>query len=151
MRLLYFLVLSVFVIALAVKRKVTGKKGDETIENDPPANNSATITKWQYCEGCKETVNLFSMVSAAELAKMQKEGKLAKSVLEVQNLVTLICDNEYLTKFQPFIKYSCMKIMDEFRLPFLKQFEGSMSSTMMTQKLDIFERKKNICVDEVKA
>ncbi len=108
------------------------------------AVESVKITKWEYCEGCKETVSLFSQVSAAELNKMQKDGKSAKSVLAVQDLVAGICDHKSLNQFNRFIQLTCIKIMEEHQLPFLKQFEGSVSSTSVTHNSVVLEQKRKV-------
>jgi hypothetical protein len=109
-----------------------------------PTSESVKITKWEFCEGCKETVNLFSIVASTELIEMQNKGKLSSIVLAVQNLVNGICDNAYLNKFNKFVKHSCIKIMDEHQHPFLKQFEGSVSSTIVTQNSVVLNQKRKV-------
>ncbi len=113
-----------------------------TEDTEPVA--TAKITPWEYCEGCKETVNLFADVSAKALQQMQKDGEGGEGMLEIQKLISLLCDNPQLDKFNPFVKYSCMKIMDEKRLPFLTSFEGSASAATATQKGVVYERRKSV-------
>jgi hypothetical protein len=107
-------------------------------------SESVKITKWEYCEGCKETVNLFSLVTSTELGEMQKRGKSASSILAVQNLVNGICDNVHLNQFNKFVQHSCIKIMDEHQLPFLRQFEGSVSTTSVTHNSAILDQKRKV-------
>eukprot|EP01038_Epipyxis_sp_PR26KG_P004057 gene4057-5800_t len=109
------------------------------------------ITKWEYCQGCKELVNMYAMLSSSELNRMQQEGKKQSSILEANDLVAGICDRKEFEKFLPFMKYACIKIMEEYRIKFLEYFKGSTTASSMLNKADTFHKKKNICVNEVKA
>jgi hypothetical protein len=75
---------------------------------------------------------------------MQRKGISAESVLESQNLLDGICDNEQIMKFNEFVKFSCIKLLDDFGIPFLKHFEGKSSAASVLQKAETYNRKKAV-------
>ena len=106
---------------------------------------SVTVSKWEYCEGCKETVNLYTRSLSNRLETMHKTGVQPNSELTAQDLIDGICDSEDLQKFQNFVKYSCIKILNSNETYFLEQFQGISSTATVLQKALVFERKKNVC------
>ena len=108
--------------------------GSEPIE-------SVTIKSWEFCEGCKETVNLFSRVFAQELSHMNKKGVAPFSAFEAGNIVNLICDNAYFEQYVPSIKYSCINLMEKHRVEILEHFTGNASAVTVANKAQVFEKK----------
>lgn len=105
---------------------------------------SVTVSKWEYCEGCKETVTLYTRSLAKRLENMHRTGVKPNSELTAQDLIYGICDSEDLHKFQNFVKYSCIKILNANETFFLEQFQGISSPTTVLQKALVFERRKNV-------
>ncbi len=108
------------------------------------APENATIKSWEYCEGCKETVNLFSKKFAAALHTMHTSGVRAFSQFEASSVVNLICDDKHFTQFIPSLRYSCIKIMNDHSTAFLTQFQGNASSVTIANKGEVFKRKKQV-------
>jgi hypothetical protein len=138
LKVLLFTIFTVgFVSARLESKKIPIKEDDSPTEKK-------IIRPWQYCEGCKETVKLYANVTSRRLEKMQRSGVSAFSAVEAHELADLICDDNYLTSFQPFVKYSCIKIMDEHGLKLMKIFEGSFTKDLVTNKAEIFEKKRKV-------
>lgn len=111
-----------------------------------------TISKMDYCDGCKETVNLFSRVAFSEL-ESRKNDHSKGDTLVAESLVDRICDHESISHLSDSIKYACVKIMDDpdSRITLLQMFEGSTSAPGIMTKGELFRKKKEICVTELKA
>jgi hypothetical protein len=113
-------------------------------KESPTKKENVTISKWDYCQGCKEIVQLYALVSSEKLSSMQKRGVEAHQSVEANDIATEICDNHYYKKYQSSMKYSCVKILDENRQSFLTHFQGSTTSSSLLNKADIFMKKKNV-------
>lgn len=112
---------------------------------------SVTIKSWEFCEGCKQTVNLFSRIFAQELSDMNKKGVAPFSAFEAGNIINLVCDNSYFEQFVPSVKYSCINLMDKHRVQILEHFTGNASAVTVANKAQVFERKKHICISDAEA
>jgi hypothetical protein len=109
-----------------------------------PAPN-VTITAWQYCEGCKLTVDIYAQVTAKQLKLLDKLPKGEKKVLDAAKVVENLCDNQLFESYGDFGKYSCMKVLEEeHRIKFLEEFAGSTTITSMLNKKGIFEKKQKV-------
>jgi len=115
------------------------------------AEDSVTIRPWQYCEGCKHAVYLYSTVSAAELQRMYKAKVPNRSQMEAGDLAEGLCDNVYYSDFQPFLRWSCIKIMHENRVKFLEEFAGEATLANRLSNAENFRRKRHICGKHLKA
>lgn len=120
--------------------KSTGKEAPES-----------SISPWQYCFGCKETVVLYTKRTNDALIKMQKAGKPSSTMLEANSLVEGMCDSPDLSRYQPFVRWSCVKLMNEYQTKFLEKFAGEASVTNINNLSSLFKRKRQICVKETKA
>jgi hypothetical protein len=107
--------------------------------------DTATITKWQFCFGCKETVFLYLQKMYDALNAMEKTGKPPSSVLDANKISELICDDEYFKNFQPFVKFSCIKLLSDGKEKFLDNFAGATSVQTALNKAENFKRKENVC------
>ncbi len=101
---------------------------------------TATITSWQYCHGCKETVLYYLQKIYHNLQGMERAGKPSMSFVDANKLVELICDEAYFDHFQPFVKLSCIKILNEGKEQFLKHFAGGSSVQTVLNKAETFRR-----------
>lgn len=129
---------------------VGAKKKTGADEKVAPAK--VNISKQDFCYGCRETVNLYARRMSNALAEMQRKNVEGGGTLDGNALVVGMCDDSSLEVFQSNIKYACIKIMDDYRNHFLQVFQGEASSkSIMSSKGFLFEKKKKICVDEVKA
>jgi predicted DNA binding protein len=109
-----------------------------------PAPN-VTITAWQYCEGCKLTVDIYAQVAAKKLKLLDKLPKGEEKVLDAAKVVENLCDNELFNSYGEFGKYSCIKVLEEeHRIKFLEEFAGSTTITSLLNKKGIFEKKQKV-------
>lgn len=110
---------------------------------DAPAN--VTITSWQYCQGCKTTVEIYAKVAAKELKKLDSLPKGQEKVLDAAKVVDHLCDNELFRPYGNFASFSCIKVLDgENRVQFLQEFAGSTTIESMLNKKNLVERKKKV-------
>lgn len=134
-KVFFFFCVLIVLIKLGVSRKGKSQNSQET----------QTITPSEYCEGCKQTVDLYARLSASKLAEMQTNHVASGEVLDAQVVMEGMCDNvEFNSRFKAPIKYSCIKITQENATKFLEHWTGSSSSTSMIAKSDIFDRKKEV-------
>jgi hypothetical protein len=106
---------------------------------------NVTITAWQYCEGCKVTVDIYSHVAANELRTMDKAPPGQRKQLDAGRLVDHLCDNPLFQKYGEFSSYSCIKTLDdEYRLKFLEAFAGTTRASTLLNKRSIFDRKRKV-------
>ena len=83
-----------------------------------------TIKARDYCYGCMSTVNLYSTLTSNRLRDMQTNRVASGEKVEANDIAKLMCDDQSLVPYKTYIKYSCIKIMDEYRNEFLRYFEG---------------------------
>lgn len=106
---------------------------------------NVTITAWQYCQGCKITVDIYSKVAAQELKLLDKLPKGEKKIMDAAKVVDHLCDNTMFQSYGAFGSYSCIKVLDdEHRLKFLEEFAGSTTIADLLNKKGIFDKKKKV-------
>ena len=105
-----------------------------------------TISGWEYCQGCKQTVEICSKVTAKELKLLDKLPKGQKKVLDAVKITDLLCDNPLFEAYGQFGKFSCIKVLEDsdHRLKFMEEFTGSTSISKLLSKKSIFDRKKKV-------
>lgn len=107
--------------------------------------DSVSILSWQYCFGCKETVTLYSKLAAQELERMRKSGEKSSSLLEANRLAENMCDHPAINyKYQPFVKFSCIKLLNEHQKDFMEAFAGHATMVSFQNKADMFHRKRKV-------
>ena len=135
---IYFLVL----FAVAILDYGFAKKASK--RNAVPKANQ-TIEPWEYCEGCKLTVDLYSRLTSEKMAEMQAAHEDSSSAVDADSLVKGMCDNtEFSATYKPAAKYSCIKLLDENRSAFLNAWVGSSSAALAMSKGGVFEKKKDV-------
>ena len=132
-----FLLLCLFSICVA-------KKSRRQSNDEVATAKEVQVKAWEYCEGCKATVELYAILSSDRLKQMQKSGVAQGEVMEAQTLLEGICDNPHFNKYASFIKYSCIKVLEDFRLPFLESFVGKADASSATVLNTVYSRKKEV-------
>lgn len=115
------------------------------------AAEEVSITAYEYCSGCIYTVESYATLTAEAFEKMQTQNVDAGEAVNGNDLANLMCDDPFFSDFKNYVKYSCIKILDERREQFLNGFAGTGSVDSVVSKKKVYERTRNICVDEVKA
>lgn len=105
---------------------------------------NVTINAWQYCYGCRETVNAYAKAAVTELHRLEKLPKKDKKVLDAAMVMDHLCDSAYFKSFGAFAKYSCIKVLDEHRVKFLEEFSGATSIPDLSSKKDVLDKKKKV-------
>jgi hypothetical protein len=116
------------------------KDKNKNIKEQPIIN----ITKWQYCEGCKLTAILYTEVLGKEMDKMQKLKITGGTTVDAFKLAKNLCDNDYFSVYQDYIKYSCIRILNQYAQPFIEAFVGSGSRSIMHESSERYERTKTV-------
>ena len=106
-----------------------------------------TLQKWQYCSGCKATVEILANLATREIVKMQEKGLPVGEELDISPLMDEVCSHHFLSAYQPFVEHSCHKLMSEHRNDFVDVFDGTdASSAFSTVKGNIHAKTKEVCV-----
>jgi hypothetical protein len=93
-------------------------------------------------------IEIFSTLATNKIIEMQTKGLAVGEELDVAPLINSICDLEYFNRYAPFMRYGCMKLLEDHRVEFLKAWEGDIASTQFsTSKGNIFSKSKDICVN----
>lgn len=139
------LVLVGALLALLVALSVLGVEVNDGGSSQTATNDSVTITQWQFCFGCKQSVALYTKRASEEISRMQRSKVKSSSVLEANGLVEKICDHpDILYRFQPFVRYSCIKLFTDHQNAFLSAFAGKASLLSMESRAEMFERKRKV-------
>lgn len=117
-----------------------------TIIADDPSSDveSVTIYPWQFCQGCKHTVSLYTKVTSDQLLQMKKKGAPSKAPLEGTKIAEKICDDPSFYNLQPFMRWGCVKIMSEHAQDFLQEFSGQFNANDLRNKADNFKRTRRV-------
>jgi len=137
----FYLVLSVFACAYA---------GSE---------DTYTLQKWEYCAGCKITVEHFFRQSSESIRQSQADkGRStveAPMVFDLEPIVSNICMDEHFYNFVPEMTYACVKLIDSHKDVFLKYNEfdhvDDQKTAVMPTKSNFYKASKEICLDTAKA
>lgn len=82
---------------------------------------------------------------------MQSRNVKSGEVVNGYDIANYMCDTPFFADFKNYVKFSCIKILDEHRDSFLNEFVGSGSVDLVVSKSKNYERARNICVNHVKA
>ena len=110
--------------------------------NEETNDKNVTIRPWQYCEGCKVTSDMYSRALNDHILQLKKSRK--SKTVDAIGLLDHFCDRIEFSEYRSFIKMSCIKILDEFRVTFLESFQGNATETSMTNKKELYARKKHV-------
>jgi len=110
--------------------------------NEETNDKNVTIRPWQYCEGCKVTSDMYSRAVNDHILHLKKTGK--NKTVDAKALLDHFCDRNEFSEYRSFIQMSCIKILDEFQMPFLESFQGNATETSMTNKKESYARKKHV-------
>lgn len=112
------------------------------------STNQITLLKWQYCASCKGTIELFTTLATNKIIEMQNNGIASGEELDVAPLVNNLCDLKYFDRYAPFMRYGCIKLLNDHTKEFLNTFAGDIASTQFSvSKGNIFSKTKEICVN----
>jgi hypothetical protein len=84
-------------------------------EIDSSSEEIIEITRWQFCEGCIQTVMSFSSLLSERLLAAQQKGRKPGSNLMIGNnedLPSSVCSRGNIPQMKPFVKHSCQKIFN---------------------------------------
>lgn len=121
----------------------------EPVEAEP--REKVTITQWQFCLSCKKTVELYQKLTKETILSYQKLAKPARSQMEGTNVANRLCQDKEYDKFEPYVRYGCMKLMNDHRNEFLKEFAGFVGIPQLNNRAEGFSKKRHICVKHTKA
>lgn len=93
---------------------------------------SAVISPEQYCEGCQLTVEAYSLLIAQEIKRLLAFTHKDDVVVDIVEVLDNTCGDEMITVHKDFVRYSCMKMVDEVGDKLLQEFTGD--STLWSLK-----------------
>lgn len=134
-----------FIVAMVGLSFVTGKK------RKPVEREKVSVSKAQYCTGCQYTVQAFANISATHFQQMQLAGEDAGGVAQAHDIANLMCDDVFFDRFHTFVRYSCMKVLNDYDNDFLLHFEGLASNMLANSKSVLYERTVSFCSEKIDA
>lgn len=117
---------------------------EEVIDGEN-ALEKVTILEWQYCEACKLTVDLYGELFFEQMSQFYKKGPKPDSMVNSSEIVSGMCDNPFFDQFQPFVKYGCIKTVEDSGVKFLQQFSGFANTLDVINKASSHRRRKEVC------
>jgi len=108
---------------------------------------SAIISQEQYCEGCQLTVEAYSLLIAKEIKRLLTFTHKADVVVDIVEVLDNTCGDEMLTVHKDFVKYSCMKMVDEVGEKLLEEFSGPLTMFSLTDIATIMKRERKVSTE----
>jgi hypothetical protein len=149
--------LSIVVIAVALLAVllcpdiVDAKKGKASSSSAKRRGNGAvkpenqTVTPWEFCEGCKVTVDLYAQLASTQMQEMQRNGVKDGETFSAEEVVKNMCDNpDFNAAYIPAMKYSCIKVTSDNLTKFLDPWAGSASAASLGSKGNVFDNKQEV-------
>lgn len=109
-------------------------------DSDKP--DTVQIRPWQYCQGCKYTVELYAKVAADRLKQQKKAG--GPAAMAGEEILESLCEDSAFFNLQPYMRWSCMKLLGENMNEFLEEFAGQFTATDLINKADNFKRARRV-------
>lgn len=116
-------------------------------DDDVSSHSSVTITPKQYCFGCQALTSVYAKELSEEMKRMNKEGVPSGASVDATHIAQNLCNSTFFGGYEDFIRHSCLKIIGESLIQFLKKFEGSGNSNFVYQKGSLYRKTEDICVD----
>jgi hypothetical protein len=124
-------------------KKGTGKHGSKG--KAVPKMENQSVTPWEYCEGCKVTVDLYAELAVQEMRQMQMFGVKEGEVFAAEKIIHNMCDNaDFNARHIPAMKFSCIKITSDNLTDFLDPWQGAASAATMGSKGVVFDIKQEV-------
>jgi len=111
----------------------------------PVEPEKVTILEWQYCQSCKLTVELYGQLFYEQMNKMYQRGPKPDNMLNSSEIVSKMCDNPFFDQFQPFVRYGCIKTIEDAGIKFLQQYSGQANALDIINKAAGYRRRKEVC------
>jgi hypothetical protein len=124
-------------------KKGTGKHGSKG--KAVPKMENQSVTPWEYCEGCKVTVDLYAELALQEMRQMQMFGVKEGEVFAAEKIIHNMCDNaDFNARHIPAMKFSCIKVTGDNLTDFLDPWQGAASAATMGSKGVVFDIKQEV-------
>jgi len=152
---------NLLIALLLLTNFVEGKKGIDDKKSTTPLPKLSPLgppptnfSRWQFCQGCLHTVQIYATTLAGKLDKIKKDMINQKKPRdEVLNpkipLLSReeVCNDKFFTHYLPPIEYSCNKILtetaDDFRTPFESLGPYEYSEVVSLKKIS--DLKSEVC------
>lgn len=129
------LVLSLTLLLIALFCIAAGQEESDKAE-------TVSIHPWQYCQGCKYTVELYAKVAADRLKQQKKAG--GPAAMAGEEILGTLCEDPAFFNMQSYMRWSCMKLLGEHMDEFLAEFAGQFTATDLMNKADNFKRARRV-------
>ena len=123
------------------------------------SEDTYTLQKWEYCAGCKLSVELFLRQAAEAIRRydMQIAKTSADTIapLELMPIITNLCMDEHFHSFIPEMTFACGKLIEDHATVLMKfnSFEtlDEQRTAVLPTKSNFYNVAKDICLDTAKA
>lgn len=134
------LVLSLTLLLVTLCNVVVG-------EDESHKTETVTIHPWQYCQGCKYTVELYAKVAADRLKQQKKIG--GPAAMAGEEILETLCEDPAFFNMQSYMRWGCMKLLGEHMNEFLAEFAGQFTATDLMNKADNFKRARKVSLPSI--
>lgn len=111
------------------------------------------IEPWQYCAGCKCSIEALHGVAGLKFKEMEneKQGSSYSATLNLRNITATLCRKAYFDDYQPFIRHSCNKIIKDEYLKFLRTYKKAQMKAYENSYTNLYAKSLQICGKDLKA
>lgn len=78
--------------------------GKKSRSREKEAKENVSITPWEYCEGCKTTVQAFVRKTTLKLGEMHAAGEAQMKAVDAGDLVKDLCEYQDMKLYRPFVR-----------------------------------------------
>ena len=122
-------------------------------ELDAVADNieELALTREQYCLGCINTIDLYGSVLKEQLLSLYKKKVAEGELIAGNGYIDKLCEHKSLSrsKVQEHVRYSCYKVIHQYRRALLDTFQGQTNANTIDAK--IFTAKHFVCQNVTQA
>lgn len=112
------------------------------VQEESDKAETVSIHPWQYCQGCKYTVELYAKVAADRLKQQKKAG--GPAAMAGEEILGTLCEDPAFFNMQSYMRWSCMKVLGDNMNEFLAEFAGQFTATDLMNKADNFKRARRV-------
>jgi hypothetical protein len=123
------------------------------------SEDTFTLQKWEYCAGCKLTVEHFFRQSSEAIRL--SEADTGRSTVEeplpfdLEPTISSMCMNDHFHNFVPEMTYACVKLVKDHKDALMKYNDfdhiDDQKNALMPSKSNFYKAAKSICQETAKA
>lgn len=124
-----------------------------TIEDNSNDAQRVDIEPWQFCVGCKHTIEGLHGKAQNVLNRMErkKKGSSVKAVLDIMELSQDLCSIAYFVEFQPFVMQSCLLIFQSYKDQLITPYIRAPVEDFLNFGGNLYNKQLQVCTNNIQA